>query len=295
MSRQVDFSDAMSAAFKFGIDGVVPLLKLGWLPLLIVTVGAFLLLDAGATFDSMSDLDGSDGTFRIGRGGNAELTDVTKPLQAALGGLILFVGLIGFVPVYVGLLRKAARQVDKVGGWRFDGRAWRVIGASILLGLVGILAGVLVAIPFVGIAALTGGQPGPLGVLFYILVGLLAAAGFVFGYVRLMLFIPLAATENRISLGEAWTATRGHFWIIFAGLIVIGIGAAIVGAILEIAGVSLGSMFEVIGPAWLGVALVAMGGILSQIFQNLVSIGFAGQLAHDLRGYGEDEIGEVFA
>ena len=291
MRRQVDLSDALSAAFKFGIEGVGPLLRLGWLPLLVVTVGSFLLLDAGATFSSMSGLAG-DGTIRLGWGGRADFEEVTKPIQAVIGALVVLGGLVGFVPVYVGLLREAATQTRDSGRWRFDGRAWRMIGASLLLGFVMIVGVVVLMLPFLAVSSLAEGEMGGLGTLGFVVAGVLAFACFVFVYVRLVLFVPLAATENRVSFGEAWAATRDQFWTIFAGLIVVGLGTAIIGAILEVVGVSLGSVFEVIGPTWAGPGLVAVGGILSQVFQNLVSIGFAGRVVHDLRGYGEGDTGE---
>ena len=292
MDRDIDFGTAVGGAFKFGLRGFAPLLRLGWLPLLVVVAGAALLIYAGATFDGMTRLGEAGETFRMGTGGSVLLDDVTSPAAAMLGGLLVLLGLIGFVPVYVGLIRRAAGQAD-LPGWRFDGRSWRVIGAVLLLALLAVAGALLAVLPFVGVFAATG-DPGGVGIAAMVVAGIALFCAFVFVSVRLTLFVPLAATENRVSLSEAWSATRGKFWVLLGGLIVTGIGAAIIGSILELVGTLLGGALDV-GAVLAGVIVVGAFFILSQIVQNLISIGFAGRVAHDLRGYASEDVGEVFA
>lgn len=291
MERTIDFGEAVGGAFKFGIHGLLPLLRLGWLPLAVVLVGvALLVYGAGGLGNT---LFGDSETFVDDIfAGVPFANQLENPLALGLGGLLILLGSILFVPVYVGLVRRAAGQAD-AGGWRFDGRAWRVIGAALITGLLFLVAALVFIVPFSLLGAGIG-DTGGASIAVLVVLGIAAFVALVFVSVRLTLFVPMAATENRIALGDAWAATSGNFWVLLGGLLVTSIGASIVGAILEFAG---GLFAEIGGGAVgvVGIGLLVVFYALSQAFQNLVAIGFSGSATGQLRGYGTEEVGDVFA
>lgn len=292
MDRKIDFGEAVGGAFKFGIHGFLPLLRLAWLPLAVVIGGVALLVYGGGGLGGA--LFGDAETFFDDVFAGVPLAaQVENPLALGLGIVLVLLGSILFVPVYVGLVRRAAGQAD-VGGWRFDGRAWRVIGAALITGLLFLAAVLIIVVPFSLLGAGIGDTPGGVGIVVLVLLGIAAFVAFVVIAVRLTLFVPMAATENRIALGDAWSATSGNFWVLLGGLLVTSIGASIVGAILEFAG----ALFaEVGGGAFgaVGIGVLVVFYALSQAFQNLVAIGYSGSATGQLRGYGTEEVGDVFA
>ena len=99
-------------------------------------------------------------------------------------------------------------------GPRWNGAAiWRYFVAGIVLGLVLVLLGVALGI-VVGIASFAFGRPGGDGamVLGAVLMFALVVVPLILVSYRLSPILPAAAVGERLSIKDAWAATRGAFW-----------------------------------------------------------------------------------
>ncbi len=105
--------------------------------------------------------------------------------------------------------------------------------ASFLIGFVALLVFILLAMIFLGGAAVSGdlsAASGPLALL--ILVGTIIG---LFFWVRLMLMTPVAAVESSgpiAILRRSWALTRGHFWKLLGLLLLVSIVAMIIIVVL---------------------------------------------------------------
>ncbi|OSQ49893.1 hypothetical protein [Marivita geojedonensis] len=107
-------------------------------------------------------------------------------------------------------------------GWvpRFHGSAiMGYLGRSIMIGLLVVLGVIVVSIP-VGIISI--GLPPLAGIMSLILIGLAAYLFF-----RLGIMLPAAALGEKLTLGDAWDATKGQSGTILT-LALIVVGASIV-------------------------------------------------------------------
>ncbi|MGJ8603676.1 MAG: hypothetical protein ACSHXH_06070 [Marivita sp.] len=111
---------------------------------------------------------------------------------------------------------------EATSGWvpRFHGsEIIGYLGRSVLIGLLVVLGVVVVSIP-VGIISL--GLPALAGIMPFILIGMAAYLFF-----RLGIMLPAAALGEKLTLGDAWDATRGQSATILT-LALIVVGASIV-------------------------------------------------------------------
>jgi hypothetical protein len=121
--------------------------------------------------------------------------------------------------------RAVVRPEAKAAGFlRLGGDELRLFALG-LLWVVGnmilyfVLVLATVAIMSVLITALGNSNP---AIFVLLLVILLPIYGLmIFFHIRLSPAIPLTILRRRIVIGEAWSATKGHFWKLFAGYLVI--------------------------------------------------------------------------
>jgi hypothetical protein len=140
--------------------------------------------------------------------------------------------------VYTILLTAAQRAVlhpeeSGLASIRFGGDELRMIGLAIFIGflfLIGyIVASVILGIIFVSVGVAAGAPGAMIPVL--IVGGLIMLCLFMFFWVKLSLAFPLTLMRRRFVFAEAWSLSRGHFWTLLGGYIVlmlIVIGLAIV-------------------------------------------------------------------
>ena len=99
----------------------------------------------------------------------------------------------------------------------------RMIGIILLLVvaliIVGVVAGLVLGVVLGGLFAATGG--GAMAFLFSFLTPLALLCGIIFLWVRLSLIFSMSFVRRRIVIDDAWSITRGHFWMLFGAYLVI--------------------------------------------------------------------------
>lgn len=279
MERKLPVGEVIGDSFRFGFDRFLLMIRLGWLPLAVLIAGGVLL--------SMSGV----GAFGVAGIANAGLF--------ALAIVVLIIGGLLFVPVYVILTQAAAYGRFEpprglFGALRFGGREGRVIGATLLLAVI-FIAAVVVGSMLIAALGAVFGQGGGGGVLVLVLVGIAFVAVLLWLYTRLLLFVPLAAIENRISLSAAWAATKGNAWRLFAVVLVfaaLSIAISLVFQAIQLTALTVG---QVGGGAAVVTILVGLLQIPIQLWQSLVGIAYPAKSLGALRPPTEAELSDVFA
>ena len=290
MNAKLPVGDTISFIMRFAATNIGLLLRVAWLPVVASLAGSALIFGAFG----LTDL--------------AALQDDAMPAEPdaelmALGYLLSFVGMLLFVPGFVIVTRKAAGGYapprGPFAGFRFGGRELRVIGAAILWYLLFVafyIAAVLVfAVLGGGFFALAmSGESAMIGMGLVMVIAMLALfGGLIFLFVRTMLFVPMAAVENRIALGDAWRATRGNFWRLLAvGLVLY---AALTGIYLVFAIIGV-ALFGIGGEAALapGIAVLSLLAIPAYLFAYPLFLAFPGRAIAALRPMREDQAAAVF-
>ncbi|PSJ40455.1 glycerophosphoryl diester phosphodiesterase membrane domain-containing protein [Allosphingosinicella deserti] len=182
----------------------------------------------------------------------AQMAAMAGDPQAALGTMGSMMGRMfmlqfGFLLLFVILMTAAQRAVlrpaEQASAYiRLGGDEARIFGLTLLFAIGFYLALVLLGIVAALFAAGAGAAMGPwaagaVGVILFIAV----FAVVVWLQVRLSLAFPLTVLRRKFVIGESWRRTRGHFWSLFGGYVVIFV---IVLVMLIIAGlVTSGSYF----------------------------------------------------
>jgi hypothetical protein len=166
-------------------------------------------------------------------------TDPSRALAsigAFFGEMVLLE--LAFLCLYAILLTAAQRAVLRPdeGGLafiRFGGDELRMIGLALFLGFL-FLIGYFIAAAILGLimvaVGMASGAPGamaPAAIIGVLIIFCLV----MFFWVRVSLAFPLTLMRRRFVLGEAWRLSRGHFWTLFGGyvvLILIVLGLAII-------------------------------------------------------------------
>lgn len=200
---------------------------------------------------------------------------------AFIGGAGLLMGLfsVAFTAIVQGIVAadvRAAvlRETATLGAlWkRVRPAAWRLIGYTLLYGLAGALAAVVIlGVPFLAIGLPTGFDSA--GVVFTVLavllgIGCLIALSIWIG-TKLMLVPSLLVIEGaglREALVRSWRLTRGRFWFAFGIVFVIGaimyIGAQAVGMIGSIVTSLFGPVFNPTGMTEFSASAGALIGLI---------------------------------
>jgi hypothetical protein len=147
-----------------------------------------------------------------------------------------------FFCLYTILLTAAQRAVlrPQESGFasiRFGGDELRMLGLGIFLGFL-FMIGYFIAAAILGILAVAlgfaGGAPGAM--LPMMIVGIVVILCLLlFFWVRVSLAFPLTLMRGRFVLAEAWRLSRGHFWTMLGGylvLMLIILAIAIIGSLV---------------------------------------------------------------
>lgn len=156
-------------------------------------------------------------------GGDADAAMAGLP---SMVGTVLLLNLAYFL-FFVVMATAAQRSVLRPGepGFaylRLGLDELRMIALSLLIVVVGYIALLLVmVVGAIVVAAVwaVSGEPVALPLTFILVLALLAAI--IWLWVRLSLVFPLTLLRRRFIIGESWRLTRGKFWTLFAGYLVI--------------------------------------------------------------------------
>ncbi len=234
----MQFSAVQTAvdSLVFGFQKIFTALKLMWLPLAIllaILVGAVAMMGRGIVIE--------------------DSYAVVAGISAIYGIMIL--GIIALIPAVVMLTRIAAGEPAPSGiaYFKFGAREWRYIAANIIMGILASLIAVVAFMLFLAVFAgsgllailaeawrnpevwddailvvFEGGEFAAMTIGFGILAGLLGVLFFIWFIMRSITFVPMAAIENRLDFGAAFAETKGNFWKLFFGSILLNIMQAIV-------------------------------------------------------------------
>jgi hypothetical protein len=150
---------------------------------------------------------------------------------AAVGGMFgkLLLLELAFFALYTILLTAAQRAVlrpeeSAFASIRFGVDELRMIGLAIFIGILFLIGYLLLALLLGLILAATMatgsvglGAPGPIAIV----LGLTVIAVILFFWVRVSLAFPLTLMRGRFVFSEAWRLSRGHFWTLFGGYLVV--------------------------------------------------------------------------
>ena len=149
---------------------------------------------------------------------------------AAMGsffGTFVLIELLFFC-VYAVLLTAAQRAVlrpeeSALASIRFGGDELRMIGLAIFIGflfLIGyIVASVILGMIFVAVGV-AAGAPGAM-IPIVIVGAVVILCLFLFFWVKVSLAFPLTLMRGRFVFAEAWRISRGHFWTLLGGYVVL--------------------------------------------------------------------------
>ncbi|MBB4659995.1 hypothetical protein [Parvularcula dongshanensis] len=272
--------ETITFAFRFGTRAIPTLMRLGWLPLALM-VGGFALVGWG-------------------------LADT--PMMAAkigFGGILTLAGTLLFVPIYVILIREAAGGYKAPPGLfvlSFGGREARVLGAAFILGFVFlvVVVGFQVAKLAIGAVASFVVGDGVLGLILSVVITLAWFVGIAWFYCATITFVPMAATENRIALTEAFAATKDNVWRILACVFVVFGTLFVLAILIQLMSFAMTGGLMAVGSevalASIVYALLTVVVFLAlQIYQTLVGIALPGRITGALRGTPDDAVEDVFA
>lgn len=209
-------------AFRFGATKLGLVIKLFWLPVVIVIAIEVLYL-----FVLLGDLN-----VLIESDGVIDTRVMIGPVDYAVTYLLAILIFFLYAPGMVALNRIIAGEMEPPGGiayFRFTSRELRFALGSLLLFAVYLL--VFLAIPFA--LSLTSDYGLPLdpalsqqwrmsGTEFLILLGI--AVPYIWFSIRMVPFLPMISIENRFAPGVAFLLSAGNFWRILGVYIIVILG-----------------------------------------------------------------------
>lgn len=132
---------------------------------------------------------------------------------------------LGFLCFYTILVTAAQRAVlrpeeSDFASLRFGADELRMIGLALILAFL-FLVGYLIAAFAIGIVAIAMGPDDNSLALIAVIGMLVFLCLALFFWVRVSLAFPLTLLRGRIALGEGWRLSRGRFWTLFGGYIIL--------------------------------------------------------------------------
>jgi hypothetical protein len=292
--------DTLAFSLRYGLAAVPALIRVGWLPLIVLAAGiaCILLGTTNVTIDKSLEIGGNYAAFK--REISVMQQDIENMALFVSGVVLSLIGAILFIPVYVAMMRNAAGEAPPGGlvAFRWGGPEWRYIGATLLSVPIFLLAVAVCAIPAIIAIAATGGfealagleegsvmLPGGGWIVLGMLIGLFFLIWFA---IRFSFFAPYAAVKNRIAPMTAFAMTGGNFWRIVVTATVLTILLALIdaafgafqvafGALANLAGTGIGTGEGTALPIGLWAAAYLLGTI-KQIYGFLVGSGYSGRV-----------------
>ena len=265
----INIVQTVTDSVGFGFKRMGLTLKLFWLPILIIAA-LFVALFAGSAELIISLENESDPSPE-------QMTQLFGVMGQFYGALIL--GSLVFLPGWVMLNRVAAGEQAPGGIAYFavGAREWRTLGAIILYMIISSLVFFFAFVP--GILVIFGsilsglsldvisdsdalavamdrmfenGDVSEGAILIGVLLFLVAILFAIWFSIRSSIFVPATAIDNRIDFFKVFGETKGNFWKIFFGFILLGLiqtaiqyGLMFVAMIPMMAGgVMMGSMMQ---------------------------------------------------
>ncbi|WP_145960970.1 hypothetical protein [Sphingosinithalassobacter portus] len=176
--------------------------------------------------------------------------DPTQPVSPGAGiivQLILQLLYMALTAVIGSAVFRAALDRENARGFsiRFSADELRVFALLVIMFLLYWLGAIFLGLVIGFLSSFfTFASQGDMGVLRWLTVGLwLILTGFMLWvWVRLSTALPLVLIRKRISIDNAWDLTRGHFWQLLAGYLIVGLIA--VGIMLALLYPFFGDLFH---------------------------------------------------
>jgi hypothetical protein len=136
--------------------------------------------------------------------------------------------MIGLVAILLTAVCRATLHPYKTGKFylRLGGNELRVFALLLMLAIASAIAmfllGLVSQLILWGISAAMGG-PEAMGRWPQVILGLLVLAAVILVQVRLAIALPLTYLYEQITVDEAWTLSRGHFWSLFGAFVAIAL------------------------------------------------------------------------
>ncbi|MET0309177.1 MAG: hypothetical protein ABW023_10770 [Sphingomonas sp.] len=132
-----------------------------------------------------------------------------------LAGIVTQVLLIGLVAILLTAVCRATLHPYKTGRFylRLGSNELRVFALLLMLAVATAIVAMLLGL--IGETVLRGIGAGAMGDWFF----LLAFAAILVGQVRISIALPLTYLYEQITVDEAWTLSRGHFWSLFGAFV----------------------------------------------------------------------------
>ncbi len=221
---KVPVGETVGFAYNFAISKFFANIGIIWLPLVLLGVIGGLL------------------SWSMGMSGSDAMTGPAAQVMAMQnfsGVLLLFyvvyfavlaMIVVGITELALGLRKPSFFYVS------FGAAVWRLLGANLLLLLIGVLLAVALMMSVGIVAGVAGGigqspaggvpTAGTVGLLF--LFGCVAYGALIYIMVRLgFLLTPVVVAEHRLGLGRSWELSRGNFWRLFAVLLAVVVPVSI--------------------------------------------------------------------
>lgn len=241
MSNKVPVFWSVGAAYSFLFNNFFEIIRLIWLPVAIIGIGT------GVLFYTVFAGSVPSGSTQLPFDETIELIDEYANIIAAFGVaafLMIFVITMAPYRIYFDLPRGESIFYLRFGLPEFRYFIFTIL-FQILLGLVTVLFGLLTEflVPIFGgpsgssleisayvpiIPAQISEQQMSSAALVYTLLILLQVVALIYLSIRLSLAPAIIAAERKVGLIRSWRLTRGNFWRIFIGLILLVISILLV-------------------------------------------------------------------
>lgn len=136
--------------------------------------------------------------------------------------------MIGLVAILLTAVCRATLHPYKTGKFylRLGGNELRVFALLLMLAIASAIAmfllGLISQMILWGISAALGG-PEAMGRWPQVILALIVAGAVILVQVRLSIALPLTYLYEQVTVDEAWTLSRGHFWSLFGAFVVISL------------------------------------------------------------------------